>query len=314
MQDKYVLFDEYAKDYFILIDTSSILCDNFDQFMTVFSEFLKKYNKQITILTACKQELLKHSHNKDDVELASRAKNALNLLNGKYSYFINFRDSGYEEKNRTFADPQIKAFITVERNYNKVLLISQDMQLSIDVNKLNGDKSAEGNSVIVNKINGIGDLESQIDNYKGFDTVYSDKNEAYVYKVYKKETDNRNANEVDQYNEWTRRAQEEKKLRMEAQRAEDERIARERDERNAREAKEREERIAREREEQNARKYAEYARIARERANQNQHASETAKETKKDSKKNSAKTKTIIGGAIGAAVAGLIHLIGKRKN
>lgn len=157
----------YCKDYKIFIDTCSLLHISSDKFWMNIIPLLHQYQNKIFVPYKCWEEIEKHSKNKDNVELSSKAQNCLKQLK-------QLMEAGYieirGEKSDNFADNVFQVVFTKFRVNYKLLLITQDNNLAKDILALNDNKSVKANPVKVNRINKFGFLSKFNWNSKEDDT------------------------------------------------------------------------------------------------------------------------------------------------
>lgn len=143
--------EEYVREWKIFIDTCSLLKSSANMFWNNIIPLLHQYNAKVIIPYRCIQELANHQNNKNDIELASKAKNALKILKQlEHSGYIDIRG----EKSDNFADNVFNVVFTKFRMKYNLLLITQDRNLSEDILKLNESKSVTSKkSIHVKQLN-----------------------------------------------------------------------------------------------------------------------------------------------------------------
>lgn len=207
---EYDMMDRYASNYYILIDTSSLLEDSCVSFLSKFASLLRKYDQKIVVLYAVTKELEKHTLNP---EKKVQSQKAQRLLTKYYDIFYvetakRFLDDNVVLRDHyfdTFADVQLINRINKKHLTRKVLLITQDRGLAKDVKtKISALESVHGKEIVVAKINEYGYLENQ------FESSVSGQN----YDYHKTEVDNRTIGEIEAAKELYARLDREKKERQ----------------------------------------------------------------------------------------------------
>lgn len=149
------ILENYVRDYKIFIDTCSLLHPKAQEFWENIIPYLDKYQTKVIIPTRSIQEVEKHSKNKKDSELAENARKCI----GKLSQLIG---DGYidvrGEETDNFADNVFLVVFTKFRMQHKLLLITQDNDLSKDIMELNNSRSVKAKNVHVKRINKYGFL------------------------------------------------------------------------------------------------------------------------------------------------------------
>ena len=137
----------------IYIDTCSLLHFASIEFFDNAETFLTNHSKQIFVLSGGIKELVKHSMNTEDSNLASNAKKTLKIIEMfKQNNLISIIEKD------GFVD---NAFLTLFTNLRMgcyPLLITQDKDLAKDILDLNNTRSVKANKVRVAKINQYGFL------------------------------------------------------------------------------------------------------------------------------------------------------------
>lgn len=144
-------------DWKIFVDTCSFLHEQADIFFPFLIQCLMDYNGKIFIPMRVIEELDKKLEDKRDKKLAVKANKALNYI--KYMQSKNIVDIRGEETDN-FADNVFQVVFTKFRMKYNLLLITQDVNLAKDINKLNDNKSVEGHPIHVQKISRFGFLGS----------------------------------------------------------------------------------------------------------------------------------------------------------
>lgn len=149
------VFDTYARDWKILIDTCSLLEDSADAFWMKMVPYLQRYQNYIIVPQRCWQEVEKHSHSKKDPELAASAVHALQTLQ-------RLKNAGYihvhGEDTDNFADNVFQTVFIKFRMKYKLLLITQDNHLAQDILNMNNLTSVQANPIHVRRLGRNGAL------------------------------------------------------------------------------------------------------------------------------------------------------------
>ena len=149
------ILENYVKEFKIFVDTCSLLDDYADEFWMNIIPLLKKYGTKIIVPMRSVEELMKHSNNLYNKELAIKSKNTIKLLKQLIDAgFIEVRG----EKDDNFADNVFQVVFTKFRLKYKLLLITQDNDLAKDILALNNNRSVKANKVYANRINPYGFL------------------------------------------------------------------------------------------------------------------------------------------------------------
>lgn len=149
------VLETYCREYKIFIDTCSLLYDSSDKFWENIIPLLFTYNNKIIIPLRSIEEIEKHSNNKDDKELAEKAKVCIALIKRLImAKCVEIRG----EKSDNFADNVFQVVFTKFRMNYKLLLITQDNDLAKDILALNDNRSVKANNVKVKRINNYGFL------------------------------------------------------------------------------------------------------------------------------------------------------------
>lgn len=165
------MLEEYVKEWKIFIDTCSILHIDINKFWMNIYPLLEKYNKKIIVPLRVIEELEKHKENISNANLSKRAKEALISLEYlRKKNLLEIRG----ETNDNFSDNVFQVVFTKFRMNYKLLLITQDNDLSKDIDSLNNNKSVKANPVNVKRINQYGFLS---------DYSWNTKNNKFIPKV-----------------------------------------------------------------------------------------------------------------------------------
>ncbi|MDR3000214.1 MAG: hypothetical protein LBU89_03025 [Fibromonadaceae bacterium] len=143
---------DFIKEYDkIFIDTCSLMAymaHGIKEFSDFIVPILNTSQKKLFVLKRVKSELKGIADDKKDKQsqdTIEKAKNAINFLE-KYSNFIDFYDDLDEEN---IADNVFLSVFTRLRTKYKLLLITQDKELSRDIMQLNKFKSVKGKPCVV---------------------------------------------------------------------------------------------------------------------------------------------------------------------
>lgn len=150
-----MVMEQYVKDdYKIFIDTCSLLENSADIFWQNIIPYLNQYHSKIIIPLRCIDELQKHQKNTSNPDLSKRALNSLKIVKQLLTAgYVEVRG----ENTDNFADNVFAFVFTKFRMTEKLLLITQDRDLSEDILKLNDSKAVNhANPIHVRKINQYG--------------------------------------------------------------------------------------------------------------------------------------------------------------
>lgn len=142
-----------------LVDTSSLMEDSFPVFMDVLANS-KDYWKEgfkVVLLGDCLDELNKHSKDKKEHLKAIAAKQALKIIkkDQKRNKTFEIRKSLRQD---IFADAALMSVATAEHIHNKLLVITQDKNLTRDLLNLNNLESQRGRWLKVYRLDENGTL------------------------------------------------------------------------------------------------------------------------------------------------------------
>lgn len=143
----------------IYIDTSSVMfTKEFKGFIECNRDKFIKMNKRITITREVCLEIIKHYMSTIE-EKHNKAKIVLSIMKQFQEIFIIEGDTfNTEEIQKAFADSELLARITKTKPQYRQLLITNDKNLSIDVDSLNGLNSCKGKKIMVCYIDENGNL------------------------------------------------------------------------------------------------------------------------------------------------------------
>ncbi|MEG2246548.1 MAG: zinc-ribbon domain containing protein [Romboutsia sp.] len=151
----------YSENYKIFIDTCSLMDIKIDDFYRNIYSHLKENSNSIIVPSRVIDELNKHvkSENKEKQKKAYKGLSILKKL--QENNLLDIRG----ESSDNFADNVFLVAFTKFRIQYKLLLITQDNNLALEILNLNNSKSVKGNNVLVKRINRHGYL-SNIENLK----------------------------------------------------------------------------------------------------------------------------------------------------
>lgn len=159
--------ERYFQDgYKVIIDTSSLLEPECDQFWHHVEPLLAKYNSRVYIPIVCVAELQKHASSTNP-SLAAQAKPHL-AVQAKHTMqrLGKLQQKGYIDivgnPQEAFADASIVGNIMMLHTRYDMLLITQDRNLANDVMNIANSKSVNGKSINVKKINSLGFLSNML--------------------------------------------------------------------------------------------------------------------------------------------------------
>lgn len=151
------VLEEYVKEWKIFIDTCSILHPAINKFWKNIIPLLEFYKNKIIIPFRVIEELKKHEMNISNSILAKNSKEALITI--KYLAENNLIEIRGEDSDN-FTDNVFQVVFTKYRMNYKLLLITQDNDLSKDIDSLNNIKSVKANDVSVKRLNHYGFLSN----------------------------------------------------------------------------------------------------------------------------------------------------------
>jgi len=138
----------------IYMDTCALMENPWEKFFEKANPILKKHNKKVIILTAVVAELRRNAENSDS-EMQSKVENALKVLIAKDEITV----IGEEGDDERIADQAFKVTFEKYRHRHKMLLISQDHNLSKEILNLNNSEALRGKKCMVCKIDDEGYLK-----------------------------------------------------------------------------------------------------------------------------------------------------------
>lgn len=147
--------ESYVKDYKIFMDTCSILHSAADKFWKNIVPLLEQYGNKIIIQRRVIEELQKHEANLQKPDLAKNSTRSLNIIQQlRKAGLIELRG----EESDNFADHVFLVVFSKFRMTHKLLLITEDKKLAMDIIALNKNRSVKANDVNVRRINQYGYL------------------------------------------------------------------------------------------------------------------------------------------------------------
>lgn len=136
---------------YTLIDTSSLMDENFPEFMDNLTEAKSYFRKEdrVLILEQCIEELKKHEKDKENAAKLIAAKRALKIIrHARFKHLV--KVIKFESNNLSnFADNAIYLKVSEDRLHKKVLIITQDKHLAYDLRSLNQLASQKGKDLEV---------------------------------------------------------------------------------------------------------------------------------------------------------------------
>lgn len=147
--------DKIAAENVVMIDTCSLMHSMCGKMLRNFTPSLKKYGKKIILPQRVFLELKKHERNSWDEERAMSARNGLALCQELLNAGC-LKKMGSDVDN--FADNLFFVHFSNYRTLYRMLLITQDYNLTRDILQLNEMGSNKGYPVRVMRITGGGEL------------------------------------------------------------------------------------------------------------------------------------------------------------
>lgn len=143
----------------ILVDTSTLMSNGFQQFIHNNQGLLTSGGKKIIVPKAVYTELARHLGSADSKksELALAAVELLAIHKELFS--VESAPLTEDEIAHAFADAQLLSELTLHRSKYNQLLITNDRNLSCDAFDLNQQQSCKGRKVLVCYINWCGELQ-----------------------------------------------------------------------------------------------------------------------------------------------------------
>lgn len=151
--------ENFVKNYYVFLDTCSLMQKSSSKLRRNLEFYLKKYNKKLIISFRCLEELEKHSHwppkngkkiEKFAVEQAFESLEWINkILNDGYL------DVGGKQKDN-FADNVLISTFNKYTELKPLALISQDNALCQEILAIDNDQLLDNKPLIVGKIDNDG--------------------------------------------------------------------------------------------------------------------------------------------------------------
>ena len=143
----------------ILVDTSTLMTNGFQQFISNNKGRLLADSKKIIVPKAVYTELARHMGSEDS-EKCEHAMAAVELLALNQDIFqVESAPLSEDEIAHAFADAQLLSELTLHRSDYNQLLITNDRKLSCDAFDLNQQQSCKGRKVLACFINWCGELQ-----------------------------------------------------------------------------------------------------------------------------------------------------------
>ena len=140
------------------IDTSVVMRPTrLVKFINKAKDTLLENNIRIIVTKPVIEELTKHSLS-NDKDKKGLAINGLKILNDNKDLFL-LEEGADEDFNKAFADKGLLARLMNNRSNKSQMLITNDRNLAIDANKINGMKSINGGFVYVCYLDKDGELQ-----------------------------------------------------------------------------------------------------------------------------------------------------------
>lgn len=152
-----IIYDCIESSENIYIDTSTLMnVENLNNFVIKYKHLFIENEKRIILTREVCLELVKHLSG-DNSHKRFLSKQVIKVLKDNITLF-KFEDENLSinEAKNTFADGALLARLTEERIYGNQILITNDKNLSIDVNNLSNSLSCKGNIITVYKIDSEG--------------------------------------------------------------------------------------------------------------------------------------------------------------
>ena len=145
--------EECIRSRMIFFDTSSLMSDFFGEWMDHAEPILAQNNARLYILEPVVEEL-QYLAKSYDLQKAQRAQNAIRLLNHLHRHGLVVYLMGYGSGET--ADVVFVSLLPMFCKKNDILVITQDRDLSGDIQKVNKNKSCTGKFILVKRINQYG--------------------------------------------------------------------------------------------------------------------------------------------------------------
>lgn len=143
----------------ILVDTSTLMTNGFQQFISNNKKRILTEGKKIIIPKAVYTELARHMGS-EDANKCKHAMAAVDLMASNKDIFqVESASLSEDEIAHAFADAQLLSELTLHRSDYTQLLITNDRKLGRDAFDLNQQHSCKGRKVFVCYINWYGELQ-----------------------------------------------------------------------------------------------------------------------------------------------------------
>lgn len=157
--------EKLIKENYIFIDLSSLLVPSTEKAFHRIAPLLVNSSKKINISKSVLNELKKIAKDTSDIEKAELAIHHYNLLGELYKKnLLVIRDSNHESENNYTKDLIMSC--SHFRMQQSLLVITQNEDLARDLMLINEQRSANGKTITVKKINKYGYLSNTIDKPK----------------------------------------------------------------------------------------------------------------------------------------------------
>lgn len=158
MTNKNTLFYNNKNYTNIIVDTSSLLKREFENFMETFIPYLRKSGKKITVPQAVIREINKFCTGNTPTKEVAAKRTLENISALHHAGFIKFEGN---PRSTERADSYIVGRVIKARSQSeKILVITQDFQLAQDILKTNSMNSTLAPANNVNRLNEFGVLEN----------------------------------------------------------------------------------------------------------------------------------------------------------
>ncbi|NLB61852.1 MAG: leucine-rich repeat protein [Clostridiales bacterium] len=158
-----ILEKDIKNNDLIFIDTCAVMDPFFPDFLSNVIPILIRENKQMVVLRTVLMELrrkleqMRSSSLAEDIKIEARAYMGLYSLNK----LINYKLLCYDEKEDDIADHSFEDMFITLRRENRLLLITQDKNLTANILSFNKNEAVRGKIISVKMINNWGFLETR---------------------------------------------------------------------------------------------------------------------------------------------------------
>lgn len=158
-----ILEKDIKNNDLIFIDTCAVMDPFFPDFLSNVIPILMRENKQMIVLRTVllelrrKLEQMRSSSLAEDIKIEARAYMGLYSLNK----LINYKLLCYDEKEDDIADHSFEDMFITLRRENRLLLITQDKNLTANILSFNNNEAVRGKIISVKMINNWGFLETR---------------------------------------------------------------------------------------------------------------------------------------------------------